>query len=158
MPLLSLPNGTLLVLTPLSGFASLQLTPYSARGLTQTWGLLKSEGGQGGAWLRRDVNAVLRNVSDTRFRKYTSTVTCNDGETPCLDNAWVGEVCEVSCVFELSYPTGASPQRPVVSGSSRTEGTVTFYRPQLIIMVEDIRVSLPEWQAKYNWQIDLQEV
>jgi len=25
-------------------------------------------------------------------------------------------------------------------------------------MVEDIRVSLPEWQAKYNWQIDLQEV
>jgi len=151
-------NGTYLVLTPLSGFASLQLTPYSARGLTQTWQLLKAGGGGGAAWLRRDVNAVLRNTSDTRFRKYTSTVTCNDGETPYLDNAWIGEVCEVSCVFELNYPTGGTPQRPVVSGSSRTEGTVTFYRPKLTMMVEDIRVSLPEWQARYNWQIDFLEI
>jgi len=152
--MLSIENGTLLVLTPLSGFASLQLTPYSARGLTQTLELIKSGGD---AWLRRDVNGIYRSVADTRFRKYKSTISCKDGETPCLDDAWIGETVEVSCVFELSYPTGATPARPVVENSERTVGTVTYYRPLLTMLVEDIRLSLPEWQALYDWQIDLQE-
>src|SRR5437899_5822544 len=118
--MLVLPNGTWLVLTPLDGAAP-QLTPYSARGLTQTFELLTGAGGQGGgAWLRRDVNGTLRSIADTRFRKYKSTITCNDGETPCLDNAWVGITVNVSCAFEFSYPVGGSPTRPVVSGSSRT--------------------------------------
>lgn len=156
-PQLILPNGTLLVIMPLSGFASLQLTPYSARGLTQTYEVIKGAG-TGGGWLRRDVNGNMRSVVDTRFRKYKSIITCTDGETPCLDDAWIGEACEVSCVFELSYPTGASPGRPSVSGSSRVQGTVTYYRPQLLMMVEDIRVSNREYPATYDWQIDLQEI
>ncbi len=156
--MITLTNGTLLVLTPLSGFASLQLTPFAARGLTQTLELIKGGGGGGGGWLRRDVNGILRSVVDTRFRKYRSTVTCKDGETPCLDNAWIGEPVLVSCAYELSYPTGASPGRPVVSGSTRTQGTVTYYRPELTMMVADIRLSLPEWQAQYDWQIDLEEI
>jgi len=156
--MLSLPNGTLLVLTPLSGFASMQLTPYSARGLTQTLELIKP-GGQD-SWLRRDVNGVLRSVVDTRFRKYRSTITCSDGETPCLDDAWIGITVDVDCAFELSYPTGAadSPARPVVPGSTpRVVGTVTYYRPRLLMMVEDIRFGNKEWQALYDWQIDLLE-
>src|SRR6266576_1182267 len=156
--MITLTNGTLLVLTPLSGFASLQLTPFAARGLTQTLELIKGGGGGGSGWLRRDVNGILRSVVDTRFRKYRSTVTCKDGETPCLDNAWIGEPVLVSCAYELSYPTGASPGRPVVSGSTRTQGTVTYYRPELTMMVADIRLSLPEWQAQYDWQIDLEEI
>lgn len=152
--MLSLPNGTLLVLTPLSGFASLQLTPYSARGLTQTLELIKPQGLQ---WTRRDINAVLRTVADTRFRKYKSTITCKDGETPCLDDAWIGESVGVDCVVELSYPTGATPGRPVVSGSPRTQGTVTYYRPHLEMMVMDIRIGLPEWAGVYDWMIDLEE-
>jgi hypothetical protein len=155
--MITLTNGTLLVLTPLSGFASLQLTPFAARGLTQTFEVIKGGGG-GGAWLRRDVNGILRNLVDTRFRKYKSRVTCKDGETPCLDDAWIGETVVVDCVFELSYPTGASAARPVVSGSTRTQGSVTYYRPQLTCMVADIRVSLPEWQALYDWAIDLEEI
>lgn len=157
MPVIIPPNATLLVLTPLSGFTSLKLTPYSARGLTQTYEILTGSGG-GGEWLRRDVNGFLRSVADTRFRKYRSTITCRDGETPCLDNAWVGEACEVSCVFELNYPTGATPQRPVVSGSSRVQGTITYYRPMLLMLVKDIKVSLPEYPAIYDWSIDLEEV
>jgi hypothetical protein len=149
-----LPNGTLLVLTPLDSTA-LQLTPYAARGLTQTLELIRPSGGD---WLQRDVNGILRSVVDTRFRKYRSVISCKDGETPCLDDGWIGETVQVDCVFELSYPTGATPARPSVSGSERTAGTVTYYRPMLTMMVENIRISLPEWQAQYDWSIDLLEI
>jgi hypothetical protein len=152
MPLLD--TGTILVLTPLSGFASLQLAPYSARGLTQTLELIKTRD----SWLRRDVNGVLRNLADTRFQKYRSTITCKDGDTPCLDDAWIGLSVEVACALELSYPTGGSPKRPVVPSSQRTQGGITYYRPLLQMMVEDIRIALPEWQALYDWQIDLLEI
>jgi hypothetical protein len=154
MGLLALPTGTYLVLTPLSGSSALQLTPYSARGLTQTFEPIKPSGQN---WLRRDVNGILRSLVDTRFRKYKSTITCKDGETPCLDNAWIGLTCQVDCVFEFSYPTGGSPARPVVAGSSRTQGGITYYRPSIIMLVADIRVALPEWPALYDWQIDLEE-
>ena len=149
-------QGTLLVLTPLSGFASMQLTPYAARGLTQTFEVLT--GGSGAAWLRRDVNGYLRSVVDTRFRKYKSTITCKDTMTPCLDDGWIGITCSVDCCFELSYPTGATPARPAVAGSQRIDGTVTFYRPVLLMMVTDIKTTFAEWQANYDWSIALEEV
>lgn len=154
--MITLPNGTLLVITPLSGYATPTLTQYSARGLTQTLEWIRGSG-SGGQWLRRDVNGVLRSLADTRFRKYKSTITCKDGETPCLDEAWIGTTVNVQCAIELSYPTGGTPGRPVVSGSTRTEGAFTFYRPDLIMIVADIRVSLPEWSSIYDWQIDLEE-
>ena len=149
-----LANGTLLVLSPLSGLESMQLTPYSARGLTQTYEVFNG----GGSWLRRDVNGILRSIADTRFRKYKTTVSCKDGETPCLDNGWIGIICDVSCVFEFSFPVGGFPARPVVAGSERTVGNVTYYRPMLTCMVEEIRAALPEYPALYDWQIDLQEI
>jgi hypothetical protein len=146
----------LLVLTPLSGFTSLQLTPYAARGLTQTLELVKGAGG--GDWLRRDVNGFLRSVADTRFRKYVSTISCSDGETPCLDDAWIGEVAEVSCVVELSYPAGASPARTVVSSRTSDDGTITYYLPLLTMVVTDITISFAEYRALYDWKISLSEV
>ncbi len=146
-------NGTLLVLTPLSGFASIQLTPYAARGLTQTMEVI----GQG-EWLRRDVNGSLRNVADTRFRKYKSTISCRDGETPCLDNAWIGETCLVSCAFEFSFPTGGFPERTPVSGSERTQGSFTYYRPELTMLVVNIKNAFNEYSAINDWAIELEEV
>lgn len=155
--LINFPLGTWLVLTPMSGASAMQLTPYSARGLTQTLTPLGESGG-GGKWLRRDVNGVLRNLVDTRFRKYKSTISCHDGETPCLDDAWVGITCEVACALELSYPTGATPARPVVPNSTRTQGTVTYYRPLLTMMVAGIKISLPEYPAIYDWSVELEEI
>jgi hypothetical protein len=157
--MLILPNGTWLVITPLdAGVAAMQLTPYSARGLTMTYEPLSGAGGSGGGWLRRDVNGTMRSLVDTRFRKYKSTITCHDGETPCLDNGWVGLTCSVSCAFEFSYPTGGTPARPVVAGSVRTQGAITYYRPVMTMMVAAIKVSLPEYPAVYDWQIDLEEI
>ena len=155
MPLV-LPNGTLLVLAPLSGVTAFELTPYAARGLTQTLELIGASGQN--SWTRRDVNAVLRSVADVRFRKYRSTISCRDGETPCLDGGWIGEEVEVSCVAELSYPTGATPQRPAVSGSERTQGSFTYYRPVLQMMVTAINNGFQEYPSIYNWSITLEEV
>jgi hypothetical protein len=152
---LALTNGTYLVLTPVD--STIQLTPYAARGLTQTYEVITGAGGEsGGAWLRRDVNGNLQSVADTRFRKYKSTITCRDGETPCLDNAWIGLTVYVNCAFEFSFPTGGAPARTVVS--SRVQGGITYYRPQLIMIIASIKVSLPEYPATYDWQIDLEEV
>jgi hypothetical protein len=155
--MLWLPQGTLLVMTPLSGDTGLQLSPYSARGLTQTYEPLTGTGGAGGNWLRRDVNGTLRSLADTRFRKYKSTITCRDGAAPCLDDAWIGHVAEVSCAFEFSYLLGAVPARPVVPGSVRMEGDVTFYRPILLCMVTEIKNSFAEWSAINDWSVSLEE-
>ena len=151
----TLPNGTLLVLTPISTVTP-TLTPFAARGITQTLELLTGAGASG--WLRRDVNGNLQDVSDTRFRKYRSNVSCRDGETPCLDGAWIGLEVQVDCAVELSYPTGGSPARSVVSGSSRTQGSVTYYRPSLTMLVASIKNSGQEWAAINNWEIGLEEV
>jgi hypothetical protein len=152
---LVLPNSTLLVLTPLSGAEAPQVTPYSARGLTQTYEMVS---GDPNVVLRRDVNGFLRDVSDERLRKFNSTITCTDGETPCVDSAWVGTSVQVECTFELSYVTGATPARPAVPGSVRTEGTITFYRPELQMMIAAIKNSFAEYPSTNAWSIDLKEI
>lgn len=154
---ITLTNGTLLVLTPLST-ATPVLTPYAARGLSQTLEVITESSGQGGKWLRRDVNGTLRDTSDVNFRKYRSTVSCRDGEQPCIDNAWIGLQVQVDCVVELSYPTGGTPARTVVSGSSRVQGAITYYRPQLTMLVASIKNSMQEWAALNAWEVGLEEV
>jgi hypothetical protein len=153
----SLPNGTLLVLTPLAT-ATPVLTPYAARGLTQTLEVISGSGGQGGQWLKRDVNGNLRDVSDIVFRKYRSMISCRDGETPCVDNSWIGLQCQVSCVVYLSYPTGGAPARTVVTGSTYTQGAITYYRPQLTMLLAGIKLSQQEYAALNSWEVTLEEV
>jgi len=153
-------NDTLLFLTPLSGHEGLNLTPYSARGLTQTLEPIIGIGSGSilGSLIRRTINAKLVNLIPTQFRKYQSTITCKDVNTPVLDGAWQGLVVQVDCVHELNYLTGGSPQRSEVSGSSYTEGHFTFYRPQLIMMVLNIKSSRDEYGADYTWSAEFQEV
>lgn len=155
-------DGTLLVITPLSGNTAPTLTPYSARGLTQTLNPITSISGSGeatGTLIRRSINGSLINLTYPQFRKYASDISCQDSSAPCLDNAWLGEVVSVDCVCELAYTTaGGSPARPEVTGSSRVDGAFTYYRPTLIMMVTKISNSLAEWQDKYSWSIGLQEV
>jgi len=151
---LVLTNSTLFLMTPISGASTPVLTPYSARGLTQTLEpIFKPE------WLREDVNGVLRDISDSRFRKYVSDVSCRDTATPCIDGTWVGVEVEVECACELSYPTGGTPQRSAVAGSTRTEGSITFYRPLLYMMVAPFKSSFSEYGAGgYAWQFQLREI
>lgn len=146
-------QGTFLEIAPLSGELTPTLTPYAARNLTAT---LEPISGQ--SWFRRDVNGFLRDLSDERFRKYKLSVKCRDGESPCLDNAWLGVIVGVSCPCELSYPAGGTPSRTVVSGSSRTVNGFVYYRPYLTMMVTGISDANQEWQAYHNWDLTLEEV
>ena len=115
---------------------------YSARGLTQTLEPIEAALSQ-----RRTVNGSLKDLSFAQFRKYKSSISCRDQEPPAIDGVWPGHVVTVECVAELSYPTGGSPARPVVSGSTRTQGGFVFYRPQLQMRVTGFSANRDEYGA-----------
>lgn len=141
-------DNTLLVLTGMG------VTPYSARGLSQTLEPIAAA-----AAARRTLNGTLRDVSQPQFQKYKSSVSCTDQDVPALEGVWPGLVLTVECVAELSYLThSAGPSRPVVSGSEREADGFTFYRPQLSMMVTDYSETVDEWGATTQWKLDLEEV
>jgi hypothetical protein len=130
------------------------LPPYAARGITQTLDPINQA-----ANLRRTVNGDLKDISFSSFRKYKSTLSCNDQLAPALDGVWPGQTVQVDCVSELAYKTaGGSPQRTVVSGSSRVEGDYTYYRPRLTMKVLGYSVSTDEYGGQVGWQMALEEI
>ena len=144
------PNADTLL--SISGFGTLL---YQARGLTQTLELIPEA-----TDLERSVNGTLVDLSNPIFRKYKSKITCTDINAPPLDNIWPGMVVTVDCAISLCYPTGnpGSPARPEVSGSSRTDGSFTFYRPIMEMLVVNVTQHLDEWKAAIGWDLELEEV
>lgn len=124
----------------------------SVRGVSQTFEPI-AESSQ----LTRDVNGNLIDISNPAFRKFTSTLSCSDQVPPTLAGLWPGMVVTVDSVAEWSYLTATgAPVRPVVS--SRVEGSYTFYRPRLVmVVVEPWRQSSDPWNASVQWQLVLQE-
>ena len=128
--------------------------PYSARGASQTL-----EPIQASQQLRRTINGELIDISRAEFRKYRSTISCVDQQPPAIDGVWPGRVLTVGCISELSYLTaGGAPARPLVSGSSRTEGDYTFYRPSLTMRVVAFSQDTDEYGAVVSWSLQLEEV
>lgn len=126
--------------------------PYSARGLTQTLDPI-----QAAAQLHRTVNGTLVDFSGTQFRKYKSTISCNDQNAPALEGIWPGMTVVVDCVAELGYETSTGgPSRPVVA--SRTEGDFTYYRPRLTMKVMNFTQSRDEYGHQISWVLELEEV
>jgi hypothetical protein len=140
--------STLLTLTGVG------VPPYSARGLTQTLEPIEAS-----AQLRRTVNGALVDLSYEPFRKYKSTIACQDQEPPAVDGVWPGRVVNVGCVAELSFLTaGGSPARLVVDDSERVDGAFTFYRPILTMRVTGLSVTRDEYGSNVSWQMQLEEV
>lgn len=142
-------DTTLLRLSPIS------IPPYSARGIEQTLEHIEQA-----AVLRRTVNGQLRNVAEEQFRRYRSTITCNDQQAPALSGVWPGRQLVVDCIVELSHEdaTDASAERTVVPGSTRTANGFVFYRPRLTMLVVSYRTGLDEYGAACNWALELEEV
>lgn len=139
--------------TTLLAISGINVPPYSSRGISQTLTPISSA-----ANLRRSVNGALVDLSATQFRKYASTISCTDQQHPALNGVWPGLQVTVDCVTELSYLTsGGSADRTVVSGSSRTEGAYTFYRPRLTMRVLSYEVTTDEWGASVGWSLSLEE-
>jgi hypothetical protein len=132
----------------------IDLPPYATRSLTQTLEPIDQA-----KQTKRTVNGALKDVSAPQFQKYKSTITCTDQQDPGLDGVWPGLQVVVDCVSELSYKTATgSPERTAVSGSSRTDGDWTFYRPQLTMRVTGYSTQTDEYGAAVGWQLDLEEV
>lgn len=141
-------------MTTLLVLSTFGVPPYSARGLTQTLEPIEAS-----VVMRRTVNGALLDLSASQFRKYRSTIACDDQQPPAVDGVWPGRLVTVDCAAELSFLTsGGSPGRPVVTGSSRVEGVFTFYRPQLSMRVTAFSVNRDEYNAAVNWQMTLEEV
>jgi hypothetical protein len=130
------------------------VTPYSARGLTQTLQPIDASKS-----MKRAIDGAMVDISAPQFRKFASTISGSDQRTPALDGIWPGREVEVECISELSYVTAESTaQRLPVDGSERVEGIYTFYRPVLTMMVMDYSTSTDEYGATVNWTLALEEV
>lgn len=126
---------------------------YSARGLTQTLDPIAAASVQ-----ERSINGTLTNLAPTGFQKYATKITCTDVNGPAIDGIWPGQTVTIECVRRLTYPLGGSPSRPVVSGSSVTEGNFVSYRPSLTMMIIAITTQEDEWNRSVQWEIDAEEV
>lgn len=141
-------ESTLLVITGLG------ISPYAARGLTQTLEPIEAA-----ANLQRTIDGALADFGYDQFRKYKTTISGSDQRPPAVDGKWQGLSLVVKCISELSYVTsGGSPQRPVVTGSSYVEGDFTFYRPELTMRLTGFTMATDEWAAGVNWSMSLEEI
>jgi len=103
------------------------------------------------------MNGKLMDISNTSFRRYRSEVSCTDFRPPALDSLYLGLPVVVDCVPELSYRTGDTPTRSVVSGSNRSEGSYHFYRPSLNMWIIGFTHSKDEYGATVPWTITMEE-
>lgn len=145
----SAPTWTVLELTGIG------VVPYSSRKAQQSLEPI----GQAAANFMRDVNGNGHVIGGTQFRKYKSTISCNDQRPFANDGTWPGTTVTVKCIAELSYLTATgSPSRTVVSGSSYTEGDWTFYRPELSMVIRNYRLNYDEYGAEVGWTMELEEL
>lgn len=147
--MVTLSNPTILELVGIG------VAPYSARGLSQSLQPI----GQA-ASMRRTVNGTLVDLGFEGFHKYQSTISGSDQKPPVCDGIWPGKLVTVKCISELCYVTaGGSPSRPVVAGSSHVVGAMTYYRPQLSMMVVAApQMQTDEYGAQVGWSMALEEV
>lgn len=140
--------------TTLLAISGIYVPPYSARGIIQSFAPIEAS-----AVLRRTINGALEDVSDAAFRKYRTSITCRDQQHPALNGVWPGLQVTVDCVSEFSFHTATgSAARTPVTGSTRTEGAFTFYRPKLTMRVVGFSVDTDEYAAYVGWTLDLEEV
>lgn len=142
------------------------LPPYAARGLTQTFQLIDAAFD-----VQRTINARLVNLSDANFMKLLTTISCEDFQGPAFDPVAPGTLVTVSCAFELSYltppeeqgeppanPPGTAALHEIVTGSLRTRDGFTFYRPKFDGMVMDFHFDYDEFGAAVRWEMTVEEV
>lgn len=134
--------------------SGMNVPPYSARGLKMNLVPIKAA-----TQIRRSINGELVDLSESQFRKYAATIKGGDQQPPAVNGIWPGQLVTVGAIVELCYATATgSPDRTVVAGSSRTEGSFTFYRPELDMMVVDLEINRDEWGAQVDWTLSLEEV
>lgn len=128
--------------------------PYSARGVEQTLAPIDESDD-----LRRAIDGTLMDLSYAPFRKFKTTLSCDDMDPPAVSGKWPGQVVTVECVSELAAAEyDMNFDRPAVEGSIRQSGGFYFYRPILEMMVVKFQIKTDEYGAAVGWSMDLEEV
>jgi hypothetical protein len=133
------------------------VNPYSAFGLRGRLAPIKEAGGEDK--FPRSINGGVIDLSAPQMRKLRLEISGNSPSPPALDNVWPGDVVAVSCLTEASYLTASgTASRSAVSGSERTEGAYSFYRPFLTMKVVEWDVDRDAWAANVTWRLTLIEI
>lgn len=129
------------------------LPPASARGVKQTYTETDSQ-------QRRDINGTLHNLTPEAFRKFTTEISCDDLESPCMNDVYKGLEVVVDWVVEFSFVTGsgATYRRDPVPDSIYEKNGVTLYRPQMTMLVTDYSIEFDELEQATGWRMNLAEV
>lgn len=143
---MTIPPDTTLVISGIG------LSPAAVRNVTQTFQAIDAAKN-----FERTVNGKLVNLSPDQFKKYETTFTCTDNDTPQLDGIYPGDVVVVDWLHLLSLPEADTPARAVVEGSEYVADGVRYYRPRMPMVVRDFSVSEAEWDGTVSWQLDLEE-
>lgn len=135
----------------------IDVTPYAARGLSQSYEWI-----EGARFFPRTINGVLKDLSDTNFRKIRTEITCTDIDAP--GEHFLGLDVTVECSFELNYQrevgdtTGSAAQHDVVDGSVRLDGLTLYYRPAFDGKVVDFNFSNDEFDRANGWTMIVEEI
>lgn len=151
----------------------------AARGISQTIDLVSN------GELRRTVNGDLKDITRQQNRKFISSISCSDTESPTIQGIWKGTQLVVECIQpfrQLIDPAGLvgnlirTPVTGSVFGRAANNDKVlptsvvglvaTFptnvvmveYRPILTMMVSDISEDKDEYGAVEAWSLSLEEV
>lgn len=150
---------TELELLPYEGGPSVRFRHWCARGLRHSLDLV-----EGGVVRWRSPSGRLHSRARPGRRKYRVAVECSgDVQPPDFGGVWEGLVLTVRSAVELSTAADRAAERSAVPGSARTvvgaDGVaVTFYRPELVMMVTAWRADTDEWGAVNSWSLELEEV
>lgn len=147
--------GTLLVIYERGG-----LPIYSARGLEFSPKPIDQNIAP-----RRTVNAKLVDMANPKMKKYAISISGNDLWAPPIDEFWRGQELTIESPLEFAFysetgATGATStgSRTGVTGSYRTVGKHTFYRPILNVRVMDWEARFNEWDGSTTWTLDVEEI
>lgn len=135
---MALSDSTLLGLALIGG--SFELAEFSARGVSMTLAPIDAA-----AQIERDVNGNLVDLMEgfDQFRKYKSTISCDDMDSPAFaagssagDSVWPGDKFTVTCLPHLGDADAVT----------------------LIMMVRNWQITRDEWGAATSWSLELEQV
>jgi hypothetical protein len=130
--------------------------PYSARDVQQTIEPIDQ-----GMRYRRTLNGKFVPVSADGFRRYRTTLSCEDMDAPALGDIFAGIAVEMWCVHELAIEGdvgSAGLERPAVPGSIRVENGFTFYKPILHVYITGWNYQTNEREQVVGWSMSAEEI
>lgn len=126
---------------------------YSARGIKQTIRPVTESGD-----MSRDVQGDLDDYSDENFRKFETTISCEDMRAPAFDGFWPGMHITIECIVEFCCQTGAEKSREAVEGSEWEDGNFTIYRPKLECRIAEYEITRDEYEQVVSWSLRAIEI